>query len=94
MIDKAKLEKLHTMSENLYESAGDDKRLRNCATIFQLLLTHIDDLQEELDHVRDENEAMMFALEDKKFEESGSRRRTVGLRRNPTVRTAWDDAPF
>lgn len=75
MISKSKIEKLFTIVENIKKSAEGDKRLLNCVTIIELLLTNIDDVQEELEHLKEENEALRFDLEDKKFEQ-GPRRRT------------------
>ncbi|NIT99399.1 MAG: hypothetical protein GWN01_00155, partial [Nitrosopumilaceae archaeon] len=39
------------------------------------LVTHVDDLQEEIVFLKEENESLRFDLQDKKFEE-GPRRRT------------------
>ena len=99
MIEKQKLEKLHRMCESLDGSAGDDKRLKNCAKIFQILLTHIDDLQEECMFLKEENESLRFDLEDKKYEE-GPRRRTrrETMARAIPARNIWigddDEVPF
>ncbi|KFZ27717.1 MAG: hypothetical protein KQ78_00027 [Candidatus Izimaplasma bacterium HR2] len=75
MISKNKIEKIFTIVENLRKSADGNKRLLNCVSIIELLLNNIDDIQEELEHLIEENEALRFDLEDKKIEQ-GPRRRT------------------
>lgn len=90
MLSKNKIEKIFTIVGNLRNSADGDKRLLNCVTIIELLLTNIDDVQEELEHLKEENEALRFDLEDKKFEQ-GPRRRI-----RAEVPNAWyeDEQPF
>ena len=74
MFTKEKLERFHTLAESIISSANDDK-LKNAGTIIQLLITQVDDLNEEVLWLKEENESMRFELQDKKIEQTPSTRR-------------------
>ena len=98
MIDKDKLERLHIHAENMVKSAENDG-MRNAGTIIQLLVSQVDDLNEEVVWLKEENESLRFDLQDKKHEQtivSGSRsqRNGVTFDLNPRHRWLGDDAPF
>lgn len=74
MMTKEKITKITELIQNLRENT-DDRRLLNSASIMEILINHVDDLQEEIIFLKEENESLRFDLQDKKFEE-GPRRRT------------------
>lgn len=67
------MNKMYGMVENL--KVDKDPRVLNCAGIMEILLNKVDDLQEEVQHLQEENEGLRFDLDDKKHEE-GPRRRS------------------
>jgi hypothetical protein len=61
MITPEKLKRLHTIIDKM---SDDDKKTE----IIKILLTHVDDLFEEVSWLKEQNEELRFSLNDKKFE--------------------------
>ncbi len=81
MMDKEKLNKLHIHAEQLIKSASNDG-MKNAGTIIQLLVTHVDNLNDEVEWLKEENEKLRFDLQDIKIEKSlprGRSRRTNSI---------------
>lgn len=74
-MERDKVLKVIDMIENLRKHANGDKKVLNCASIMEILINKVDDLREEVEHLTEENEALRFDLQDKKFEQ-GPRPRT------------------
>jgi len=73
MITKDKINNL-TQITNRIIGNSDDEKVRKCGEIFNILITNIDCLLDEVEWLKEENESLRFEVSDKKFEESPQRR--------------------
>jgi len=88
MITKEKLDKLHVIIDRMTDNDEKTKAIK-------LLLSHVDDLFDEVIWLKEQNEDLRFALEDKKIEQRNSRLSTVSTQFNYRLdRFVNDDIPF
>ena len=88
MITQQKLNNLHKLIDDMDD--GDPK-----TKIIKKLLTHIDDLYDEVIWVKEQNEEMRYKLEDKKIERWEGRNGPDRPFDNPNTRFGQDfDTPF
>ena len=70
MITKEKLDKLHIIIDRMTDNDEKTKAIK-------LLLSHVDNLFDEVIWLKEQNEDLRFALEDKKIEQRSPRLNTV-----------------
>jgi len=79
-MEKEKIDKVFLLIEKMRDRCNDEEspitkdEFLLFIRITERLLIKVDDLQEEVEHLKDENEALNFALHDKKIESSSNRR--------------------
>ena len=69
MISSEKLEKLHRIIDKMTDNDNDNK-----TKIIKILLTHLDDLYDEVIWLKEQNEETRYIIEDKKLENREPRR--------------------